>query len=448
MENPIILDSDKLKTLYLEFFKGKNHEVIPNAPLVPKNNQTVLFTTAGMHPLVPFLAGLAHPQGRRLVSVQRCLRTDDIFEIGDDSHLTFFEMLGNWSLGDYFKNDSIRWSFEFLTDKKWLGISKESLFVTVFSGDSDAPRDDESAQIWQSVGIPQDRIFYLPKKDNWWGPVGETGPCGPDTEIFYDTGKEPHASDCKPGCSCGKYFEIWNNVFTQYNKTVEGKYVLLAQKNVDTGMGVERTVACLNKMKSVYEIDTFIPIMAKIREVAKIEFTNMSRSQEKSTRIIADHVRASAFILSEGVPASNVERGYIVRRLLRRAMRHGKMLGIKGNFLGDLLNVIIEIHKKEYPELEGNREFILNEAAKEESRFKNTISRGLRKFDQLAKSSSLIDGQTAFLLYQSYGFPIELTIELARDIGVQVDQEEFEKEFTKHQQSSRKGSERKFRPMK
>ena len=439
-----MIDSKTLKALFLEFFRSKNHEIIPSAPLIPERDRTVLFTTAGMHPLVPFLIGERHPSGKRLANVQKCLRTDDIFEIGDDSHLTFFEMLGNWSLGDYFKKESIEWSFEFLTNEKWLGIDEQLIYVTVFAGDDDAPRDEESATIWRDAGIPTERIFYLPKKDNWWGPAGETGPCGPDTEMFYDSSKEFCGVDCKPSCPCGKYVEIWNNVFMQYNKNSEGKYELLKQKNVDTGMGVERTVACLNHMKSVFEIETFKPIIEKIIGLAGIQVPIQDR-QEKSARIIADHVKASTFILAEHIEPSNVERGYILRRLLRRAIRHGKLLGIEKEFLTDLIKLVIDIYKIDYPYLEQNSEFILNETLKEESRFRSTINRGLRKFNRIVEEKKQIDGNDAFLLFQSFGFPIEMTKELASEKGIALDESAFEKEFMAHQQVSRIGAEKRFR---
>ncbi|MEM7821787.1 MAG: alanine--tRNA ligase [Candidatus Aenigmatarchaeota archaeon] len=439
----MVIDSRKLIKLYIEFFKQKNHKVIPNASLIPQEDPTVLFTTAGMHPLVPFLLGQPHPMGKRLVNVQKCLRTDDIDKVGDDFHLTFFEMLGNWSLGDYFKEEAIKWSFEFLTDKKWLGLDKERLYVTVFAGDKDVPRDEESAKIWQSVGIPKERIFYMPKKDNWWGPVGETGPCGPDTEMFYDSGKEPCGKDCKPGCSCGKYFEIWNDVFMQYNKTKEGKYELLKQKNVDTGMGVERTVAVLQNKKSVYEIETFRPIVEKIKEIAKIKLPD--EKQERSIRIIADHVKASVFIMAEEIVPSNVDRGYVLRRLIRRCIRHGKIIGIEKEFIGDLAKIVIEIYKKDYPYLEEKKEFILNEIKKEELKFRNTLERGLKKFEEIAKRVKKISGKDAFLLFQSFGFPIEMIKELANELGIQVDERGFEKEFERHKKISRVGAEKKFK---
>ena len=438
-----MIDSNKLKTLYLEFFKQKSHKVIHNAPLIPEEDPTVLFTTAGMHPLVPFLLGQPHPLGKRLVNVQKCLRTDDMDEIGDDTHLTFFEMLGNWSLGDYFKKEAIEWSLEFLTSKKWLGLDKGRLFVSVFAGDKDAPRDEESAKIWLSVGMPKERIFYLPKKDNWWGPAGKTGPCGPDTEIYYDVGKKPCGKDCKPGCWCGKYFEIWNDVFMQYNKTADGKYELIKQKNVDTGMGIERTVAVLNGKNSVYEIETFKPIVEKIKELAKIKFQD--EKQEKSIRIVADHLKASVFIMAEEIVPSNVDRGYVLRRLVRRVIRHGKILGIEKEFLDDLVKIVIDIYKKDYPFLEKNKEFILAEMKKEELKFRNTLNRGLKKFEEIADRKKEIDGKNAFLLFQSFGFPIEMTKELAKDAGIPLDEKGFEEEFEKHQHISRIGAEKKFK---
>lgn len=439
------LDSTKLKKLYIKFFREKEHKVIPNVSLIPEQDPTVLFTTAGMHPLVPFLLGQLHPLGKRLVNVQRCLRTDDIDEVGDDFHLTFFEMLGNWSLGDYFKEETIRWSLEFLTDKKWLGLDKHRIYITVFAGDEDAPRDEETARIWQDVGIPKERIFYLPKKDNWWGPAGATGPCGPDTEMFYDSGKEPCSKGCKPGCSCGKYFEIWNDVFMEYNKTAEGKYELLKQKNVDTGMGVERTVAALQGKKSVYEIGTFKPIVDKIKLIAKIKKPN--EKQEKSIRIITDHIKSSTFILGDErtVVPSNVDQGYVLRRLIRRAIRHGKLIGIETDFLSNLAEIVIDLHKKDYPDLGDKKDFILDELKKEELKFRKTLEKGLRKFEQIAKKKKRLDGKDAFLLFQSFGFPIEMTKELGKEIGVAVDEKGFEEEFKKHQQISRVGAEKRFK---
>ena len=371
-----MIDSDKLKEMYIEFFKQKGHAVIPNVSLIPENDPTVLFTTAGMHPLVPFLLGQPHPQGKRLVNVQKCLRTDDIDDVGDDFHLSFFEMLGNWSLGDYFKEQSIKWSFEFLTSKDWLNIDEDKLYVTVFKGDEDAPKDEESAKVWKSLGIPKERIFYLSKKENWWGPAGSTGPCGPDTEIFYDTGKKSCGIKCAPGCSCGKYNEIWNNVFMQYNKTVDGKYEPLKQKNVDTGMGVERTIAVLQGKDNVYQTELFVPIVNKIKELSK-------NDNERSIRIIADHARAATFILAEKIVPKNVEHGYVLRRLIRRAIRHGKLIGIEKDFLEEVVKVVIDYYKNDYPYLEKNKDFILEELKKEERKFKNTLEKGLKKFERI-----------------------------------------------------------------
>jgi len=353
-----MINSDELKGLYIEFFKQKGHKVIPNASLIPENDPTVLFTTAGMHPLIPFLLGQPHPLGKRLVNFQKCLRTDDIDKIGNSFHLSFFEMLGNWSLGDYFKKEAITWSFEFLTSKDWLGLDKNKIYVTVFEGDESVPRDEESARIWQSLGIPKERIFYLPKNENWWGPAGNTGPCGPDTEMFYDTGKEPCGKDCKPSCFCGKYFEIWNDVFMEYNKTAEGKYELLDQKNVDTGMGVERTVAVLQGKNTVYEIEEYKPIIDMIKKFSKIKTPN--KKQEISIRIIADHSRAATFILAEKIVPKNVEQGYILRRLIRRSIRHAKLLGINKDFCCDIAKVIIKTYQEGWPEFEQNKQFILD----------------------------------------------------------------------------------------
>ena len=437
-----MIDSQKLKALFIDFFREKNHSVISNASLVPEGDPTVLFTPAGMHPLVPFLLGQPHPLGKRLVNVQKCLRTDDIDEVGDDSHLTFFEMLGNWSLGDYFKKESIAWSLEFLTDRRWLSLPKKRLYITVFAGDEDAPRDVETTRIWMDLGIPKERIFFGGKKDNWWGPSGATGPCGPDTEIFYDTGKDPCTENCKPGCSCGKYFEIWNNVFMEYNKTVNGNFELLEQKNVDTGMGVERTVAALQGMRSVYEVETSKPIIEKIVETAVT-----ANPAERSLRIITDHIRAATFILGDENPIvpSNVEQGYVLRRLIRRVIRHGKILGIESDFLSILANIVIDLNQEEYPILLKKRDFVLNELHKEEAKFRNTLEKGLRKFQQMTVDKRKMSGKDAFLLYQSFGFPLEMTIELAQEKDISVDEEGFTKEFERHQLLSRAGATKRFK---
>jgi alanyl-tRNA synthetase len=428
--------------LYLEFFQKNGHKFIANASLIPENDPTALFTSAGMHPLVPYLLGQQHPSGRKLVNVQKCLRTSDIDEVGDSYHLSFFEMLGNWSLGDYFKEESIQWSYEFLTSKEWLNIDEEKLSVTVFAGDEKIPRDTESARIWEGLGIPKDRIFYLPRKDNWWGPIGSTGPCGPDTEMFYDTGKEPCGSECKPGCSCGKYNEIWNNVFMEYNRTPDGEYELLEQKNVDTGMGVERTVAVLQERDNVYETEIFAPLVNRIKELSGIEV--IPENQIRSVRIICDHSRAATFLLAEGIVPLNVEQGYVLRRVIRGAIRHGKLLGIEEEFLSVLSQIIIETYVEDYPQLKSNEDFIVTELKKEYKKFNNTLARGLNRFNRITRNKKKIDGKDAFLLYQSFGFPIEITKELGKENGIFVDVDGFYEEFEKHQKVSRAGADKRF----
>jgi alanyl-tRNA synthetase len=431
------MNTKELKKKYFEFFKSKQHKLISSASLIPEHDPTVLFTTAGMHPLVPYLMGEKHPSGKRIVDVQKCIRTGDIDEVWDPSHLTFFEMLGNWSLGDYWKKEAIEWSLEFLTSKKWLGLDKNKLYISVFAGDKDAPKDEESAEIWRSLGITEERIFYLPKEDNWWGPAGSTGPCGPDTEMFYDTGIDKCSKDCKPGCSCGKYFEVWNDVFMQYNKTEDGKYIPLKQKNVDTGMGVERTAAMLQGKNSVYEIESFAPIVERIKSGAKVQ-------DIKSIRIITDHLKAATFILAENITPSNLDQGYILRRLIRRSIRHFRLLGIeKENFTSEIAKIVIDIYKDDYNELKKNKNFILDEFEKEEKKFKKTLETGLKEFNKLKNIK--ITGKEAFVLFSSYGFPLEMTQELAEEKGLHINKEEFEKEFKKHQELSRKGAEKRFK---
>jgi alanyl-tRNA synthetase len=351
-------------------------------------------------------------------------------------------MLGNWSLGDYFKKEAIEWSFEFLT--KELGFDSDKLSVTVFTGDKDAPRDDESAEIWKKQGIPEERIYYLPKSDNWWGPAGATGPCGPCTEMFIDTGKRKCSPECRPGCSCGKYFEIWNDVFMEYNKVAEGKYEKLKQKNVDTGMGVERTIAMINGCDSIYETDVFIPIVDEIKKLAKVD--SFTHEQTRSVRIIADHMKAAAFILGDerGVTPSNIDQGYILRRFIRRSIRHGKLIGIEGDLCRPLAKIVIQIYKDSYPELKKNQKFIMDELLKEEERFRETLEKGLKQFEKIAGQGD-ISGESAFLLFQSYGFPLEMTRELAHEKGVKVDEISFEKEYKKHQELSRAGAEQRFK---
>ncbi len=437
------IDAKKLKSLFVKFFEQKAHKSIPNVSLIPHEDPTVLFTTAGMHPLVPFLLGQPHPLGKRLVNVQKCLRTDDIEYVGDTAHLTFFEMLGYWSLGDYFKKEAIEMSFEFLTNKKWLGLDKKKIFVTVFAGDKDAPADEESAKTWQSLGIPKNRIFYLPKKDNWWGPAGETGPCGPDTEMFYDTGKKPHGKDCKPGDSCGKFIEIGNDVFMEYNKIADGKFEKLKQKNVDFGMGLERTTAALENKDNVYDIEILKPIFDKIKNIADID--EPTEDEKRSIRIITDHMRAATFVLAENIEPSNKYHGYVLRRLIRRSIRHGRLIGIQKNFLEQVAEVVVKIYKDEYTHLQEKKNFVMGELREEELKFSKTLSEGLKKFNQIAVQKKFIDGKDAFLLFQSFGFPIETTKELAKENGVTVDEKGFEEEFRKHQELSRVGAEKKFK---
>ena len=447
------ITTEGLKEMYLRFFTEKGHTVISSASLIPENDPTVLFTTAGMHPLVPYLLGQKHPEGTRLTNVQKCVRTGDIDEVGDPSHLTFFEMLGNWSLGDYFKKEAITWSFEFLTDEKWLGIPKEKLFFTVFAGDEDAPRDTEAYELWRSVGVEEDHIFFLDKKHNWWGPAGVTGPCGPDTEMFYDSGKPKCCRECNPSCSCGKYLEIWNNVFMQYNKTAEGKYEPLVQCNVDTGMGLERTVGVLQGVKSVYEIDSFAPIIKRIGELCGKDYYNTDEESVRGFRILADHIRTATFMIGDerGILPSNVDQGYILRRLIRRAIRWAMRIGVPDGSLSQVASVVIDTFCGFYRELDAKRSFILEQISLEEERFQRTIRQGIREFDKLMRKfdyvdcEKIIDGKSAFRLYDTFGFPIEFTVEMAAERGIPVDVEGFHKAFEAHQKKSQEGAEGRFK---
>ena len=447
------ITTEGLKEMYLRFFTEKGHTVISSASLIPENDPTVLFTTAGMHPLVPYLLGQKHPEGTRLTNVQKCVRTGDIDEVGDPSHLTFFEMLGNWSLGDYFKKEAITWSFEFLTDEKWLGIPKEKLFFTVFAGDEDAPRDTEAYELWRSVGVEEDHIFFLDKKHNWWGPAGVTGPCGPDTEMFYDSGKPKCCPECNPSCSCGKYLEIWNNVFMQYNKTAEGKYEPLVQCNVDTGMGLERTVGVLQGVKSVYEIDSFAPIIKRIGELCGKDYYNTDEESVRGFRILADHIRTATFMIGDerGILPSNVDQGYILRRLIRRAIRWAMRIGVPDGSLSQVASVVIDTFCGFYRELDAKRSFILEQISLEEERFQRTIRQCIREFDKLMRKfdyvdcEKIIDGKSAFRLYDTFGFPIEFTVEMAAERGIPVDVEGFHKAFEAHQKKSQEGAEGRFK---
>ncbi len=442
------LTSNELRKLYLEFFKSKGHAVIPSASLIPENDPTVLFTTAGMHPLVPYLLGEKHPAGTRLTDVQKCVRTGDIDEVGDASHCTFFEMLGNWSLGDYFKKEAIAWSFEFLTGEQWLGIPKEKLYFTCFAGDENAPRDEESFNYWREQGVEEDHIFFLPKEHNWWGPAGVTGPCGPDTEMFIDTGKPACGPDCSPACSCGKYLEIWNDVFMQYNKKEDGTFEPLAHKNVDTGMGLDRTICILQGKKSVYDTDVFGGILAKIAELSGKEYGS-DEETTRAFRIVADHIRCATFMMGDekGITPSNTDQGYILRRLIRRAIRFAGRLGIEEGKLHLIAQQVISQYGEVYPELKANQERILSELNLEEERFQKTIKQGMKEFEKLATylKEPVIPGKSAFRLYDTFGFPIEFTEELAAERGFQVDREGYEAAFKKHQELSHAGAEQRFK---
>ena len=440
--------SSELRSMFLKFFKDHGHAVISSASVIPENDPTVLFTTAGMHPLVPYLMGAKHPAGKRLTDVQKCVRTGDIDDVGDFSHLTFFEMLGNWSLGDYFNEQMIPWSWEFLTSPEYLGLPKDRLAFSVFAGDADCPRDEESAQLWRNCGVADDHIFFLPKENNWWGPAGITGPCGPDTEMFIITDKEPCGPNCSPACSCGRYLEIWNDVFMQYNKKADGTFEPLEQKNVDTGMGLERTICVLNGKKSVYETDLFADILKKISELSGKEYGS-DEMTTRAFRIIADHMRTATFIMGDdrGVSPSNVDQGYVLRRLIRRAVRYGMGIGMPEGFTGEVAKVIIEQYKDVYPELKRNEAFVLEQLSLEESRFARTLKQGNREFEKLVEKvqDGQIDGVSAFHLYDTYGFPVEMTEELARERGLTVDMDGFHDCFRRHQATSQAGAEQRFK---
>lgn len=428
------MTSRELRQKYLKFFQDRGHKIIPSASLVPREDvelagtQRVLFTTAGMHPLIPYLLGEPHPEGKRLVNIQKCLRTDDIDQVGDTVHNTFFEMLGNWSLGDYWKKEAISWSYDFLINE--LKLDAKRLYVSVFAGDADAPFDQESFDIWRKLGVPEDHIFKYSKKDNWWGPVGQSGPCGPDTEMFYDTA--PQSGKVDPAADSNRFVEIANDVFMEYDKQANGTYKPLAQKNVDTGMGLERMLAILAQVPSIYETDVFLPLMKQIEDLS-LKFN------QKSARIVADHVKASVFLISDGVMPSNLDRGYVLRRLIRRAIRHASLLQIEEDFLESTAGVVIKTYEDIYPKLEEFRKTIVKELQKEEEKFKKALGAGIRQFERLEGD---ISGRDAFDLYQNFGFPIELTIELSSEKNKKVDVTGFEKEFKAHQELSRKAGEK------
>ena len=496
--NPNIQTADDLRALFLNFMQKKGHALIPSASIIPENDPTVLFTTAGMHPLVPYLQGQKHPMGKRLTDVQKCIRTGDIDEVGDNSHLTFFEMLGNWSLGDYFKKEAISWSWEFLTSPEYLGIEPERLAFSVFAGDEDCPRDEEAASYWKQAGVKEDHIFFLPKDNNWWGPAGITGPCGPDSEMFIITDKPPCGPDCSPACDCGRYLEIWNDVFMQYDKQKDGTFKPLSQKNVDTGMGLERTFCVLKGVKSVYDTSIFTGIIGKIQELSGKKYGS-DEETTRAIRIIADHMRTATFIIGDdrGVTPSNVDQGYVLRRLIRRAVRHGMKLGMPQGFTCEIAKVIIAQYKATYPELESHGEFILEQLKLEEERFSRTLKKGVAEFekvvgnirrtrealeaakaektpesagklrptpemqpiiaalkdgtatdemfDRVLSTLDTIDGRSAFKLYDTYGFPIEITTEMAAEQGLKVDTEGFDERFKQHQATSHAGAEHRFK---
>ncbi|NNM53130.1 MAG: alanine--tRNA ligase [Spirochaetales bacterium] len=447
------MTASELRKKYLEFFQSKGHAVISGKSLIPENDPTVLFNTAGMQPLVPYLLGAAHPLGTRLTDVQKCVRTGDIESVGDPSHLTFFEMLGNWSLGDYFKNEALSWSFEFLTSPRWLGISPDKLWVTVFAGEDGIPRDEESADLWKSLGIPAHRISYLGRKDNWWGPAGQTGPCGPDSEMFYDTGRPcPKGEACEgPSCGCGRWLEIWNDVFMQYNKTAEGQYELLSKPNVDTGMGVERTSTILQGKKSVYETELFTPILAAVQKATGVTYGN-SDGDDTNIRIICDHIKTACFILGDdlGVTPSNVGQGYVLRRLIRRAVRCGRKLGVLEPFLAGPAAAVLDIYRGVYDEVASRSALIFEELTREEEKFLKTLEHGEHEFEKMLPNlernpKKEIPGRLAFKLYDTYGFPIEITEELAAEHGMTVDRPGFDEAFVKHQELSKAGADKTFK---
>ncbi len=428
-----------IRNKYLKFFENHGHKVIPSSPLIPENDPSVLFTTAGMQPLVPYLLGEKHPEGKRLTDYQKCLRTNDIDEVGDNRHLTYFEMLGNWSLGDYFKEESIQMSYEFLT--KELGIPSEKISVTCFAGDEDCPRDELTASCWEKAGIPKERIYFYGKDDNWWI-AGEEGPCGPDTEMFYDTGKPKCSEDCQPSCDCGKYVEIWNNVFMEYYKK-DGKYTKLEQRNVDTGLGLERMAMLLQGKQTPFDTEIFSPVMEKLQSLAK-------NDDIASRRIVAEHLRASMMIICDGGRPSNLDRGYILRRLIRRMTRHLNKLQIDLNELPNLINLNIDTLHEMYPELESHRQEIKDVIVAEKDKFMKTLNNGEREFNKVInrlknQGINKIDGKTIFNLYETYGFPPEVTKDLATENGFEVDLSEVDKLFKEHQEKSRMGSDQKFK---
>ncbi len=440
------MTSEQLRKLYLDFYAGKAHAVIGSASLIPENDPTVLFTTAGMHPLVPYLLGEKHPAGSRLADVQICVRTGDIDEVGDASHCTFFEMLGSWSLGDYFKKDAIAWSYEFVIDK--LGFSPDKFAVTVFGGDEVCPRDEESADCWRRAGVEDKNIFFLGRKHNWWGPAGTTGPCGPDTEMFVDTGAPACSESCDPSCGCGKYLEIGNDVFMQYFKDAEGNFRPLEKKNVDQGMGLERLLCIINGYSSVYETDLFDFAIAKLEELSGRKYGE-DEEITAAMRIIADHTRTATFMLGDvkAISPSNVDQGYVLRRLIRRAMRYCRVLGVDFSALTVLAELFADKYAPVYPNIGEARGRIAAELDAEKEKFARTIEQGLKEFDKVLSHipGKVFPGKTAFRLYDTFGFPVEMTAELAAERGYTLDNEGYEKAFREHQEKSKAGAEQKFK---
>jgi len=441
------LTAKQLREMWIEFYKEKGHAFIPSASLVPENDPSVLFTTAGMHPLVPYLLGEKHPCGKRLVDVQKCVRTGDIDEVGDNYHCTFFEMLGNWSLGDYFKKEKIAWSFEFLTSPKYLDIPKEDLAVTVFAGDETAPRDMESYENWKKCGIPDERIFFLSKEHNWWILASGVGPCGPDSEMFIDTGKPKCCESCSPACSCGKYIEVGNDVYMEYVKTTkDGEIKQNPQRNVDTGFGLDRLLYISNGLESVYDTELFVPIINKIEELSGKKY-NQDEQTKKNMRVIADHIRASVFIISDGVTPLNVGQGYVLRRLLRRAINCASRLGFEGNKLSELVEKVVDTYKDFYTELPEKKSFVEQTIIAECEKFSKTLETGIKEFEKVASycRDGKLSGKTAFRLYDTFGFPFELTKELAEEKGLSVDEAEYQEAFKKHQEKSKANNDKVFK---
>lgn len=430
------LTTHELKRLWLEFWTSKGYKTIPSASVVPENDATVLFTTAGMHPLVPYLLGEKHPMGDKLCDYQACIRTNDIDDVGDPSHCTFFEMLGNWTLGECNKREMIKNSFAFLTEK--LGIPKDRLAVSVFAGDENAPRDTEAHDAWVEAGLEDAQVFYLPKENNWWALGGGTGPCGPDTEMFFDTGKPKCCDTCSPACDCGKYLEIWNDVFMQYYVKEAGQPVeKLARPNIDTGMGLERTVCVLNGVESVYDTGIFKDVIDYLSKFANAPY--VEENVKKSYRVICDHIRASVFILSSGITPAPVGQGYVLRRLIRRSVNHARKIAIEKQQILEVAKIYVNEYQEYYPEIKEKQDLILKELDEEIEKFSKTIQLGQKEFEKVAfySKDKTINGKTAFRLYDTFGFPLELTIEMAKEIGYNVDEEGYHKAFLEHQEKSR-----------